>query len=60
MNCVCLILIIKCQGSKVGLVISILAALLTPTPDVFNMMLMGGPLYLLYEIGILVLKMMKI
>ena len=42
------------------LVISILAALLTPTPDVFNMMLMGGPLYLLYEIGILVLKMMKI
>jgi len=42
------------------LVISILAAVLTPTPDVFNMMLMGGPLYLLYEVGILILKMMKI
>ena len=42
------------------LIISIMAALLTPTPDVFNMMLMGGPLYLLYEAGILVLKMMKI
>ena len=42
------------------LVIAILAAVLTPTPDVFNMMLMGGPLYLLYEIGILVLRLMKI
>ena len=42
------------------LVISILAALLTPTPDVVNMLLMGGPLYLLYEVGILILKVMKI
>ena len=42
------------------LIISIMAALLTPTPDVVNMLLMGGPLYLLYEIGILVLKMMRI
>ena len=42
------------------LIISIIAALLTPTPDVVNMLLMGGPLYLLYEVGILVLKMMKI
>ena len=42
------------------LIISILAALLTPTPDVVNMLLMGGPLYLLYEVGILVLKMMRI
>ena len=42
------------------LIISILAALLTPTPDVVNMLLMGGPLYLLYEMGILVLRMMKI
>ena len=41
------------------LIISIMAALLTPTPDVFNMLLMGGPLYLLYEIGILILKIMK-
>jgi sec-independent protein translocase protein TatC len=42
------------------LIISIIAALLTPTPDIFNMMLMGGPLYLLYETGILVLRMMKL
>ena len=42
------------------LAISILAALLTPTPDIFNMLLMGGPLYLLYEIGILILRMMKL
>ncbi|MBU0485153.1 MAG: twin-arginine translocase subunit TatC [Proteobacteria bacterium] len=42
------------------LAISIIAALLTPTPDVVNMLLMGVPLYLLYEMGILVLKMMKV
>lgn len=38
------------------LVIAILSALLTPTPDVVNMALMGGPLYLLYEVGILVIR----
>ncbi len=42
------------------LAISIVAALLTPTPDVVNMMLMGVPLYLLYEMGIVVLKMLQI
>jgi len=42
------------------LIISIMAALLTPTPDIVNMLLMGGPLYFLYEVGILVLKMMKV
>jgi sec-independent protein translocase protein TatC len=42
------------------LVIAILAALLTPTPDVVNMSLMGGPLYLLYEGGIIILKVMRI
>ena len=42
------------------LIISIMAALLTPTPDIVNMLLMGGPLYLLYEIGILILKIIKI
>lgn len=40
------------------LVISIAAALLTPTPDIVNMALMGGPLYLLYESGILALRLM--
>lgn len=42
------------------LIISIIAALLTPTPDVVNMLLMGVPLYLLYEVGILALKILKI
>jgi sec-independent protein translocase protein TatC len=42
------------------LAISIVAALLTPTPDVVNMLLMGGPLYLLYETGIITLKLLKI
>ena len=41
------------------LIISILAALLTPTPDVVNMTLMGAPLYLLYELGIITLKLLK-
>jgi len=40
--------------------IAILAALLTPTPDVVNMALMGGPLYLLYEAGILVIRILQI
>jgi len=40
------------------LVIAILAALLTPTPDLVNMALMGGPLYLLYESGILLIRLM--
>ncbi|MGQ9498872.1 MAG: twin-arginine translocase subunit TatC [Dissulfurimicrobium sp.] len=38
------------------LLISIVAAILTPTPDVFNMMLMGLPLYFLYELGIIFAK----
>ncbi len=40
--------------------IAIMSALLTPTPDVVNMALMGGPLYLLYEIGILVIRIFKL
>ncbi|WP_339138227.1 MAG: twin-arginine translocase subunit TatC [Candidatus Electrothrix sp. GW3-4] len=40
--------------------IAILAALLTPTPDVVNMALMGGPLYLLYEAGILVIRFLQL
>jgi sec-independent protein translocase protein TatC len=42
------------------LVIVILAAMLTPTPDVFNMALMGGPLYLLYESGILLIRLLRL
>jgi sec-independent protein translocase protein TatC len=42
------------------LVIAIVAALLTPTPDAVNMFLMAGPLYLLYELGIIIMRIMKI
>ena len=42
------------------LVIAILAAILTPTPDVFNMALMGVPLYLLYESGILLIRLLRL
>ncbi|MBI5585217.1 MAG: twin-arginine translocase subunit TatC [Deltaproteobacteria bacterium] len=35
------------------LIIAILSAVLTPTPDALNMLLMAGPLYILYEIGII-------
>ena len=42
------------------LAIAIVAALLTPTPDVVNMLLMAGPLYLLYEAGILILRILRI
>ncbi len=42
------------------LFIAILAALLTPTPDIVNMGLMGGPLYILYEAGILVIRILKL
>ncbi|MBC8317495.1 MAG: twin-arginine translocase subunit TatC [Desulfobulbaceae bacterium] len=41
------------------LFISIVAALLTPTPDIINMLLMGGPLYLLYEAGIFILSFIE-
>lgn len=41
------------------LIIAILSAVLTPTPDVFNMALMGGPLYVLFEIGVLLVKMIE-
>ena len=41
------------------LVISIVAAILTPTPDLVNMMLMAGPLYLLYEMGIITIRLLR-
>ncbi len=41
------------------LLIAVAAAVITPTPDVFNMALMGGPLYLLFEIGILLAKIIE-
>lgn len=41
------------------LFITIAAALITPTPDVYNMMLLGVPMYILYEAGILLMKMVE-
>ena len=41
------------------LLIAIAAAVITPTPDVFNMALMGGPLYILFEIGVIVVKIIE-
>jgi sec-independent protein translocase protein TatC len=42
------------------LLIAILSALLTPTPDIVNMTLMGGPLYMLYESGIIIIRVLGI
>jgi sec-independent protein translocase protein TatC len=39
------------------LIIAVLAAVITPTPDPFNMLLVMLPLILLYEIGILLAKL---
>ncbi len=41
------------------LLIAIIAAVVTPTPDVFNMSLMGGPLYVLFEIGVILVKIIE-
>ncbi len=45
------------QGRRYAvLVIAVFSALLTPTPDLLNMSLMAIPMYLLYEVGILLAK----
>ncbi len=41
------------------LAIAVAAAILTPTPDVVNMALMGVPLYMLYESGIITLVLLR-
>jgi len=41
------------------LLIAVTAAVITPTPDVFNMSLMGGPLYILFEIGVILVKVIE-
>ncbi len=46
------------KGRKYAIVIIlILAAVITPTPDAFTQLMLAGPLYFLYEISIVVLKM---
>jgi sec-independent protein translocase protein TatC len=37
------------------LAVVVAASVITPTPDIYNMALLGVPLYVLYEIGILLL-----
>ena len=39
------------------IVILVVAAILTPTPDIFNQLLMAVPLYLLYEVTIIVVRL---
>jgi len=39
--------------------ITLLSAVLTPTPDILNQMLMGVPLYLLFEIGLMGMRWFK-
>ncbi len=41
------------------LLIAVVAAVVTPTPDVFNMSLMGGPLYVLFEVGVILVKIIE-
>jgi sec-independent protein translocase protein TatC len=41
------------------LLIAVIAAVVTPTPDVFNMSLMGVPMYLLFEIGVILVKIIE-
>jgi sec-independent protein translocase protein TatC len=40
-----------------GIVIA--SAIITPTPDVYNLMLLSVPMYIFYEIGILLVKMVE-
>jgi sec-independent protein translocase protein TatC len=41
------------------IIIAIASAILTPTPDVVNMLLMMGPLVVLYEISIIICRFVK-
>lgn len=41
------------------LAISVVSAVLTPTPDIFNMALMAVPLYLLFEIGLIGMRIFR-
>ena len=41
------------------LAVTVAAAVLTPTPDIFNLSLMAVPLYLLYEIGLIGMRLFR-
>jgi sec-independent protein translocase protein TatC len=40
-----------------GIVVA--SALITPTPDVYNLSLLAVPMYIFYEIGIILVKMVE-
>lgn len=45
------------KGRRYAIVmILVTAAILTPTPDVFTQLMLAGPLYILYEISILIVR----
>ena len=49
------------SGWRIALVgILILAALITPTPDPGTMLLVAGPLYVLYELSILLSRVFQV
>lgn len=41
------------------LIIVIVASVVTPTPDIYNMSLLAAPLYILYECGLLLVRMQE-
>lgn len=48
------------KGRKYAVVaILILSAVITPTPDAFTQMMLAGPLYFLYEVSIVVVKVVE-
>src|SRR3990170_1421550 len=48
------------QNRKYAILLAaVMSAVITPTPDVFNMSLMGGPLYILFEIGVILVKVIE-
>lgn len=48
------------RGRKFAIVgILILSAVITPTPDVFTQLMLAGPLYFLYEVSIVVVRVVQ-
>jgi sec-independent protein translocase protein TatC len=48
------------RGRRYAIVIIlIMAAILTPTPDIFTQLMLAGPLYILYEISIVIVRVME-
>ena len=39
------------------LIVAVLAAIITPTPDPFNMLIVMAPLIVLYELGVLLARL---